>query len=97
VVATGDRQKYGVEQCVGDTLGPVRGDAITECYEIMQRSAKAEILPGYTTEIWGYNGTFPGPTIQARAARRLAVRYHLQLGAATERIAGILAAQRRRQ
>jgi spore coat protein A len=33
-----------------------------------------EILPGLTTPIWGYNGTFPGPTIKARSNRRVVVR-----------------------
>ncbi|WP_066359868.1 multicopper oxidase family protein [Herbidospora mongoliensis] len=31
-------------------------------YVITQRAAKVEIIPGTTTEIWGYDGTFPGPT-----------------------------------
>ncbi|HEX5114655.1 MAG TPA: multicopper oxidase family protein [Pseudonocardiaceae bacterium] len=36
-------------------------------YEIVQRAATAEILPGVPTPIWGYNGIFPGPTIVSRS------------------------------
>jgi spore coat protein A len=34
-------------------------------YEIVQRPFDAHIVPGFTTQMWGYNGTFPGPTIEA--------------------------------
>ena len=33
-------------------------------YSVSQRLGKAEIAPGLSTTIAGYNGTFPGPTIQ---------------------------------
>jgi hypothetical protein len=35
--------------------------------------------PGRHTLIWGYNGTFPGPTIQARRGRTVVVRHVNQL------------------
>ena len=37
-------------------------------YEIVQREAEVEILPGLRTQIMGYDGTFPGPTSDAAAA-----------------------------
>jgi spore coat protein A, manganese oxidase len=55
-------------------LQPVRTDASTDYYEIVQKPAKVEILPGHTTEVWGYNGIFPGPTIEARSGRTVVVR-----------------------
>jgi len=56
-------------------LSPVRSDATTDYYEITMRKAKVEILPGLTTEIWGYNGITPGPTIKQRNGRQSVVRF----------------------
>ncbi len=42
-------------------------------YRITARVAKAEIIPGLQTEIWGYDGCFPGPTIRARSGRGVTV------------------------
>ncbi len=38
-------------------------------YRVVQRAAEVEILPGTRTTVWGYDGTFPGPTFTARAGR----------------------------
>ncbi|MCA1700183.1 MAG: multicopper oxidase domain-containing protein, partial [Actinobacteria bacterium] len=61
--------------------------ATTDFYELVQRQATAEILPGRQTTIWGYNGISPGPTIKARRGRDIVVRQinalpakHPQLG-----------------
>lgn len=35
-------------------------------YAMTLRQADVEILPGYRTRIWGYDGTFPGPYLEAR-------------------------------
>lgn len=32
-------------------------------------------MPGLTTEIWGYNGIAPGPTIKQRLGRKSVVRF----------------------
>lgn len=55
-------------------LQPARSDAGADYYEMTQQAAQAEILPGLKTTIWGYNGVFPGPTIEARRGRRAVVR-----------------------
>ncbi|HEY4386002.1 MAG TPA: multicopper oxidase domain-containing protein, partial [Ktedonobacteraceae bacterium] len=55
-------------------LQPVRTDGTTDYYEITQKPGVAHILPGHTTPIWGYNGLFPGPTIEARSGRTTIVR-----------------------
>ncbi len=34
-------------------------------YDVVQRFGVAEILPGYQTPVFGYNGVVPGPTIHA--------------------------------
>jgi len=56
-------------------LRPSRRTADTDYYEIVQRQAKAEILPGVRTPVWGYNGTFPGPTIVQNPGRRVVVTH----------------------
>ena len=33
----------------------------------------AEVLPGFETPIYGYDGVYPGPTIRARADREVVV------------------------
>jgi spore coat protein A len=60
-------------------LAPVARDADADRYEIVQRQAVAEILPGLRTPIWGYQGTFPGPTIESRAGRTAIVRHRNEL------------------
>jgi FtsP/CotA-like multicopper oxidase with cupredoxin domain len=64
-------------------LRPVRSDATADYYEIIQREASAEIIPGVRTRIWGYNGSFPGPTIEARRGRATVVTYTNDLGVPT--------------
>jgi spore coat protein A len=52
-------------------------------FEITQRVTRQEILPGVPTEIWGYNGTFPGPTLVSRSGVRSVVRHHNTLNVPT--------------
>ena len=42
-------------------LAPVRSDGDGDHYEITHQVDSAEILPGVSTSIWGYNGIFPRP------------------------------------
>ena len=60
-------------------LTPVRSDDAGDHYEIRQRVATAEILPGISTTIWGYNGIFPGPTIESRRGRTISVTHTNEL------------------
>jgi spore coat protein A len=55
---------------VPPVLQIARSDAKTDYYELTTRPASLEILPGLKTEVWGYNGILPGPTIEARSGRR---------------------------
>ncbi|MEU2334635.1 multicopper oxidase domain-containing protein [Streptomyces sp. NPDC013172] len=52
---------------------PVRTTAAGDHYAMTLKTAEARILPGYTTEIWGYDGTFPGPFLEARSGTPLIV------------------------
>lgn len=60
-----------------------RKDATRDYYEIAQQVATKEILPGVPTEIWGYNGGFPGPTIVSQSGRTTVVRHRNHLSVPT--------------
>lgn len=60
-------------------LKPVGTSGGADRYEITQREASAEILPGVTTPMWTYNGTFPGPTIESRRGRPVTVSHRNEL------------------
>lgn len=55
-------------------LQPVRADATTDYYRLVMQPGTASIAPGLTTNVWGYNGISPGPTIRVRAGREAVVR-----------------------
>ncbi|HWE50434.1 MAG TPA: multicopper oxidase family protein [Bryobacteraceae bacterium] len=59
---------------VPEVLKPGSADATTDYYDVTVKEARAEILPGMQTPIWGYNGTFPGPTIEAQSGRQVCLR-----------------------
>ncbi|MFS1301310.1 multicopper oxidase family protein [Streptosporangium longisporum] len=48
-------------------------------YEVVQRQARMEIVPGTSTEVWGFDGTFPGPTFRLRRASPVTVRVRNRL------------------
>ncbi len=54
---------------------PVRSDATTDYYRMTMRPARMEFIPGLQTEVWGYDGVVPGPTIRARKGRKVVVRH----------------------
>lgn len=47
----------------------------TDYYVVVQKPGNQVIIPGYTSTVWGYNGTFPGTTIKQRRGRRSVVRH----------------------
>jgi spore coat protein A len=65
---------FRVSLPVPAVLEPARSDDDADHYEITQKVAKAEILPGLKTELWAYEGSFPGPTIESRSGRATIVR-----------------------
>jgi spore coat protein A len=72
-------EPFGVPLPVPPVLEPVRSDASADYYEITQKVGQAGILPGLQTEVWGYDGIFPGPTIESRRGRRTVVRHRNEL------------------
>ena len=70
---------YTVPLPVPPVARPVRGDATTDFYELVQREADQEILPGLRTRVYGYDGTFPGPTLVTRGGRPAVVTHRNEL------------------
>jgi spore coat protein A len=70
---------YRVPLPVPQVLQPIRTDATTDYYEIVQAPALLSILPGLTTEAWTYQGCFPGPTLVSASGRRTVVTHDNQL------------------
>ena len=64
---------------VPTVLPPVHKDETADYYEITARPGESRILPGLSTPVWGYEGTFPGPTIEARRGRRVSVKLRNEL------------------
>ncbi|MFD8415234.1 multicopper oxidase family protein [Streptomyces sp. NPDC059650] len=69
-------RRFTVPLPVPRTARPVSagGPGGSELYEVVQRPAGVEILPGVRTTVWGYDGTFPGPTFRVRSGRAATVR-----------------------
>jgi spore coat protein A len=65
--------RFTVPLPIPPVLRPTRTEDGVDHYEIVQKKAQVEILPGVRTEIWGYNGIFPGPTLSTRSNRRIVV------------------------
>jgi spore coat protein A len=64
-------QPFTIPFTTPPVLAPERQTLNHDYYALTQRQASTEILPGLRTDIWGYNGITPGPTIvtqQGRAA-----------------------------
>jgi len=66
-------EPFRVPLPVPPVLEPVRSNAHADYYDITQKAGEAEILPGKKTEVWGYDGIFPGPTIESRSGHKTVV------------------------
>src|SRR4051795_12390346 len=53
---------------------PVQSTETTDIYSLVQQQKSVDILPGLKTDIWGYNGVTPGPTIKVAQGRETIVR-----------------------
>lgn len=58
---------------------PVAQDATTDYYAIDQTAVQAEIIPGYRSWAYTYNGSVPGPLIHAQRNRAVVVRFRNRL------------------
>src|ERR1700721_1866952 len=62
---------------VGDL--PYTVDGATKVFHLIAEPVKQEVIPGKTLDLWGYNGSAPGPTIQVNEGDhvRIIVDNHL--------------------
>jgi FtsP/CotA-like multicopper oxidase with cupredoxin domain len=54
---------------------PYRTDAETDVYWMYMRPTQTEIIPGYQTTLFAYDGAVPGPTIKVHQGRKTVVRH----------------------
>jgi spore coat protein A, manganese oxidase len=66
---------FSVPFAVPPVLAPYRTDATTDFYRIAMRPLQADVLPGFKTPLWGYNGQVPGPTIHVQQGRQTIMRH----------------------
>jgi len=52
---------------------PFRTDGNVKEFHLIAEPVKQEIVPGRTVDLWGYNGSAPGPTIQVNQGDRVRV------------------------
>ncbi|WP_031168801.1 multicopper oxidase family protein [Streptomyces durhamensis] len=72
-------KRYAVQLPIPSVLQPTRTDGTTDYYEITARPGLARLVPGHDTEVWGYQGIFPGPTIESCSGRRTVVTHRNEL------------------
>ncbi|HET6985513.1 MAG TPA: multicopper oxidase domain-containing protein, partial [Kribbella sp.] len=66
---------FDVPLSIPPVLKPTRF-GLVDYYDVTMGEADVEILRGVKSRLWTYNGSFPGPTIKARAGRPVVVRQH---------------------
>jgi spore coat protein A, manganese oxidase len=89
----GDRTSAGKRAVAAKRLAPFQRDLPlppvadpvstaggVDAYEITMRPGTVQILEGEPTEVLGYEGTFPGPTIRARRGRPVTITQRNELG-----------------
>ena len=54
---------------------PVKSDSTTDYYRISMKKTLLEVIPGFKTMFFGYDGYVPGPTIKVARNRKTVVRY----------------------
>ncbi|MGW0754401.1 multicopper oxidase family protein [Streptomyces sp. NPDC002587] len=73
-------EPFTVEMPVPRVARPVSTWGDTDVYELALQPAQVEILPGRTTPVLTYGGSFIGPTIKAKSGRKVRVKYVNNLG-----------------
>ncbi len=66
---------------IGDL--PYTMDGNTKVFHLVAQVVKRQIAPNKTIDVWGYNGTAPGPTIQVNQGDRVRIIFDNRLPEAT--------------
>ena len=56
-------------------LAPYKSYGLTDHYRVEMKPFMGDILPGFKTPLWGYNGMFPGPTVSVEQGRKAVMRH----------------------
>ena len=64
---------YAVPMPVPQTLTPTSTANGMDTYTVTEQLTNISAIPGKTTPMWTYNGTWPGPVIKARTGRPVTV------------------------
>ena len=65
---------FSVPFKIPSVIRPVRSDETSDYFRVVMEPTMVEILPGYQTQMWTYNGEVPGPTFQVTKGREAVVR-----------------------
>ncbi|MFK4071891.1 multicopper oxidase family protein [Streptomyces sp. NPDC029674] len=65
---------------VPKVLQPYSVSSTASYYRMTMKEADAQIVPGFTTRVRTFNGSFPGPLIKAVSNRRVVIQQTNQLG-----------------
>jgi spore coat protein A len=65
--------QFIVDLPVPSFLKPISVDREADRYTVDVRTSRLEILPGFQTTVWGYEGLFPGPTFETRAGQPISL------------------------
>ncbi len=74
---------FAVALPIPQTLSPTSQDATTDYYTVTEKPANLSVIPGKTTPMWTYNGTWPGPVIKATSGRQVKLHVINNLSFAT--------------
>ncbi|PRY59678.1 multicopper oxidase family protein [Glycomyces artemisiae] len=72
-------EPFTVPLPIPPVLAPVESTADGDRYELVQQEIDAEVIPGFATRLWTYDGVFPGPTIESRRGRHTTVLHRNEL------------------
>lgn len=71
---------FSVRMPIPPVLEPVFSRFGVDYYRLPVRATEQELMPGVRTPVLTFGGSFVGPTIRARAGRRVKLQYVNQLG-----------------
>jgi spore coat protein A len=74
---------FAVPLPIPQALAPTSQDATTDYYTVTEKPANLSVIPGKTTPMWTYNGTWPGPMIKATSGRQVKLHVINNLSFAT--------------
>lgn len=76
-------EPFSVPMPIPETLKPVRSTWDTDHYVLSAAPAITELIPGLSTPVLAYGGSYVGPTIRARIGRKVVVTHVNRLGMPT--------------